>query len=193
MSRRIGRILAFQALYLWDVGGVPAEDLLSFSWLERDCADFADDARNSAGGIEPPAAPEIVGDAAALDASVADNGVKYCLIDNLLAVFEKLPSEKKEEVFAFARLLEQGTLEHINEVDVLIKTHLSARWSFRRINKVALAVIRMSVYSLLYQKELSASVVIDEAVEIVKDYGSDDSHKFTNAILDKISKDIVQS
>ena len=36
MSRRIGRILAFQALYSWDVGGVDIEDLLSFSWIERD-------------------------------------------------------------------------------------------------------------------------------------------------------------
>lgn len=86
----------------------------------------------------------------------------------------------------------RGTLEHIDEVDALIKSHLSAKWSMDRINKVALSVIRMSVYSLLYQKDTHSSVIIDEAVEIVKDYGADDSHKFTNAVLDKISKDIAK-
>ena len=48
----------------------------------------------------------------------------------------------------------------------------------------------MSVYALLYQKDVPAVIVIDEAVEIVKEYGIDDSHKFTNAILDNINKDL---
>ena len=75
-------------------------------------------------------------------------------------------------------------------IDEIIKSHLSAKWSLERINKVALAVIRMSVYALLYQKDVPAVIVIDEAVEIVKEYGIDDSHKFTNAILDNINKDL---
>ena len=45
---------------------------------------------------------------------------------------------------------------------------------------------------MLDEKDTHPSIVIDEAVEIVKDYGSDDSYKFTNAILDKISKDIAR-
>ena len=49
----------------------------------------------------------------------------------------------------------------------------------------------MSIYSLLYQKDIPPSIVIDEAVEIVKDYGEDDAHKFTNAVLDNVSKDIA--
>jgi N utilization substance protein B len=57
-----------------------------------------------------------------------------------------------------------------------------------RINKVALSVMRMSVYSLLYQKDTHASIVIDEAVGIAKEYGAEDSFKFINAVLDKINK-----
>ena len=60
------------------------------------------------------------------------------------------------------------------------------------MNKVALAVIRMSVYSLLYQKDVDPKITIDEAVEIVKDYGEDETHKFTNAILDHISKELAE-
>ena len=81
-------------------------------------------------------------------------------------------------------------MEHLDEIDEIIKAHLSAKWSIERINKVALAVLRMSIYSLLYQKDVHPSIVIDEAVEIVKEYGADDAHKFTNALLDTVAKDI---
>ena len=46
----------------------------------------------------------------------------------------------------------------------------------------------MSVYSLLFQKDIAASIVIDEAVSIAHDYGDDDSYKFVNGILDAIRK-----
>lgn len=176
MSRRIGRILAFQALYSWGVGGVPSDDLTQFSWIERDSFDDAADSSDIT--------PDLEGD-------IPSDGVRYCLQDKQLELFEKLSADKKQEIFTFATLLIHGTLEHIDEIDSLIKSHLSEKWTIERINKVALSVIRMSVYSLLYQKDTHPSVIIDEAVEIVKDYGADDSHKFTNAILDKISRDIA--
>ncbi|MFA6856443.1 MAG: transcription antitermination factor NusB [Treponema sp.] len=137
MSRRKGRVLAFQALYSHEVGGVPIGDLLTFSWADEN------------------------GNAAA-------------------------DSDKEE--YLFARFLVTGTMEHLDEIDALIKSHLAANWNFDRLNKVSLSILRMSVYSLLYQKETSASIVIDEAVNIAKDFGADDSFKFINAVLDKISK-----
>lgn len=165
MSRRIGRILAFQALYSWDVGGVDINDLLTFSWLEHDDSD-------------------------ATAGETQEEEAKFCLIDKQMNLFDNLTVEKKEEIYIFARLLVRGTVENISQIDEIIKSHLSAKWSLERINKVALAVIRMSVYALLYQKDVPAVIVIDEAVEIVKEYGIDDSHKFTNAILDNINKDL---
>lgn len=165
MSRRIGRILAFQALYSWDVGGVDINDLLTFSWLQHDDSDAA------AGETQ-------------------EEEAKFCLIDKQMSLFDNLNVEKKEELYTFARLLVRGTVENISQIDEIIKSHLSAKWSLERVNKVVLAVIRMSVYALLYQKDVPAVIVIDEAVEIVKEYGVDDSHKFTNAILDNINKDL---
>ena len=138
MSRRKGRVLAFQTLYSYEVGGIPLEDLLSFSWA-------------------------------------SENGV---------------PAEDaNKDEYVFARLLAAGTVEHLSEIDENIKKHLAANWDFDRVNKVSLSILRMSVYSLLYQKDVGASVVIDEAIQIAKEFGADDSFRFINAVLDKIGKD----
>ena len=137
MSRRKGRVLAFQTLYSYEVGGIPLEDLLAFSW-------------------------------------VSESGV---------------PAEDtNKDEYAFARLLAAGTVEHLSEIDENIKKHLAANWDFDRVNKVSLSILRMSVYSLLYQKDIAASVVIDEAIQIAKEFGADDSFRFINAVLDKVGK-----
>jgi N utilization substance protein B len=138
VSRRKGRILAFQALYSWDVGGVSEEELLSLSWANN----------------------------------------------------EKQTEAIENDNADFARLLIKGTLSNITEIDEMIKSHLSSSWTMERLNKVTLAVLRISVYSLLYQRDLHPTIIIDEAIAIVKGFGQDDSFKFLNAILDTISKDI---
>ncbi len=58
-----------------------------------------------------------------------------------------------------------------------------------RISRVALAIMRTGVYELLFQNGADNKVVIDEAVNIAKDFDTDDSYKFINAVLDKIGKD----
>jgi N utilization substance protein B len=92
-----------------------------------------------------------------------------------------------ETVAAFARHLISGTIENIDEIDALIKKHLK-NWDFSRLNRVDLAVLRMSVYSLSHQSDVPASIVIDEAVDISKEFGTDDSYRFVNGVLDGIRK-----
>jgi N utilization substance protein B len=58
-----------------------------------------------------------------------------------------------------------------------------------RLNKVTLAILRTSIYEMKYLKGSEKGIVIDEAINISKQYGSDDSYKFINAVLDKIGKD----
>ena len=82
-----------------------------------------------------------------------------------------------------------GTIEHVAEIDEVIKRHLDS-WDFKRINKVDLAILRISVYPLLYQKDLHPSIIINEAVDISKEFGSEDSYKFVNAVLDSIRKEL---
>lgn len=105
--------------------------------------------------------------------------------------FDWLDEEKRgsldEEVATFARLLIGGTLENIASVDAAITAHLQ-NWSFERLKRVDLAVLRIGAYSLLFQRDIPAQITIDEAIEIAKEYGSDDSYRFINGVLDGIWK-----
>jgi len=99
--------------------------------------------------------------------------------------------EGREETFAFARLIIAGVLEHIDEVDAAIKDHLE-HWDISRLSKVDLAILRISAYSLLFQQDVPASVTIDEGIAIAKEYGTDESYKFVNGVLDAIRRDSVK-
>jgi transcription antitermination protein NusB len=92
-----------------------------------------------------------------------------------------------EESKAFTKLLVAGTIENIQAIDAAIAAHLS-HWPFERLKKVDLAILRMGAYCLLFQKEIPAQITIDEGIEIAKEYGSDDSFKFINGVLDGIHK-----
>ena len=146
MSRRKGRIIAFQALYSWDVSKSSLDDLLTFSWLQKD--------------------------------SEIQSGTENTDI-----------SDSAKEERTFASLIISGTISHIDEIDKRIESHLSSAWSMDRISRVALAILRTSVYEIVFQNGAEPRIIIDEAVNIAKDYDSDDSYKFINAVLDKIGKD----
>ncbi|MBN1834817.1 MAG: transcription antitermination factor NusB [Spirochaetales bacterium] len=93
-----------------------------------------------------------------------------------------------EDTLGFAHLLVQGTLERLADVDLAIKRHLE-HWDFSRLNKVDQAILRISAYCLLFQQDIPASVTIDEAIDIAKEYGTDDSYRFINGVLDGIRKE----
>ena len=112
-----------------------------------------------------------------------------------LLSFLWLEEEKREalgeEVCSFSRLLISGTIENIISIDSMIKKHLE-NWDINRLNRVDLAIIRMSVYTLLYQKEIAPSIIIDEAISISKKFGTDESFRFINGVLDSVNKSINQ-
>ena len=97
-----------------------------------------------------------------------------------------LESEAAKDEKLFASLLVSGTIDRITEIDQLISENLSDNWKIERINKVALAILRIAIYELKFQPDSVAKIVIDEAVNIAKQFGADDSYKFINAILDKL-------
>lgn len=95
-----------------------------------------------------------------------------------------------EDTMAFARLLIQGAVENLDQIDKTIKGQLE-NWDFTRLNRVDLALLRMSVYCLLFQQDIPASVTIDEAVDISKTYGTADSYRFVNGVLDGVRKKLL--
>jgi transcription antitermination factor nusB len=109
-------------------------------------------------------------------------------VEDILS-YSWIPDEEKkvlsEEDLIFPSLLIRGTIEHIDEIDEKIKPKLE-HWDFSRLNALDKANIRLGVYSLLYQKDTSPTIIINEAVRIAQEYSTDDAYKFVNAILDSI-------
>jgi N utilization substance protein B len=109
-------------------------------------------------------------------------------VDELIT-FSWLEDEKHaalgEGVTGFSSLLIAGTIENIKAIDAMIIDHLQ-NWDISRLNRVDLAILRMSVYTLMYQNEIAPSIVIDEAIGISKEFGTDDSYRFVNGVLDSI-------
>jgi N utilization substance protein B len=108
-----------------------------------------------------------------------------------LAQFSWLDQESQEKIKLeskdFARLLIQGTIEKLPDVDRYIRKQLE-HWDFGRLNKVDLAILRISAYCLIFQEEIPPSVTIDEAIDIAREFGTDDSYRFINGVLDGIHK-----
>ncbi len=104
-----------------------------------------------------------------------------------LIEFGWLDKKPDEKALVFASMIVSGTLENIEDIDEQIRIHLK-KWSFERLTKVDLAIIRTSAYALIYQKDIPSSVTIDEAVEIAKKFGSPESYRFVNGVLDGIRK-----
>ena len=94
-----------------------------------------------------------------------------------------------EEMTVFSRLLVTGTTENISAVDSMIGKHLQ-NWELSRLNRVDLAVLRMSVYTLMFQTDMPPSIVIDEAIEISREFGTNDSYRFVNGVLDGVLNSI---
>ena len=78
---------------------------------------------------------------------------------------------------------------HIDEIDKLIADNLD-KWSFERLAKTDLAIMRVAVAEMLYLDYIPESVSINEAVKLCKKYSDDSSYKFVNSVLGKIGKNL---
>ena len=73
-------------------------------------------------------------------------------------------------------------INNLEDIDKSIKTHLEG-WSISRLAKVDLSALRIAVYEILYRKDIPLEVSINEAIEIVKRFSTEDSFKFINGVL----------
>lgn len=85
---------------------------------------------------------------------------------------------------AMLRELARGTLEHSNDLDLRIQ-EVSANWKLSRMSLIDRNVLRLAIYELL-NTDTPQKVVMNEAIELAKKYGSQDSGRFVNGLLDKI-------
>jgi len=99
--------------------------------------------------------------------------------------------ETSPEVKAFARELVDGTLKHRKYLDRYLRKNLE-NWKLSRLSITVRNILRLAVYELYHHPELSHSVVINEAVELCKDFVDDTSHGLTNSVLQKVFDQIDQ-
>lgn len=98
-------------------------------------------------------------------------------------VEDELPAEITE----FAAKLISGTIDNITMIDDLIVKY-AKNWKFERIASIDKSILRMSIYAIINLAEIPIPVTINEAVELAKVYGSENSAQFVNGILDAIHK-----
>ena len=96
------------------------------------------------------------------------------------------------EVQSFAESLVRGTLEHGAEIDRQVAGH-ATHWSLVRIAPVERNILRLAAYELLYRHDIPEKVAINEAIELAKLYGSEESGAFVNGILDQIRLSVQSS
>lgn len=87
----------------------------------------------------------------------------------------------------FARSLVFGTLEHIEVLDEVI-SRLSKDWQIDRMPSVDLNIMRLALFEMLHVQGIPPGASINEAVELAKKYGGEDSAKFINGILGKVAE-----
>ena len=95
------------------------------------------------------------------------------------------------DVDEFLKRLVLGVLEHCQELDRLIEQYLE-NWRLDRINWIDRNILRMALFELLYCEEIPPKVTINEAIDLGKRYGSEDSGSFINGILDRIQNEVVR-
>jgi transcription antitermination protein NusB len=90
-----------------------------------------------------------------------------------------------EQAPAYLQNLVDGVADHQEELDSLIKKY-SEHWRLDRMVAVDRNLLRLGAYELLYHPEIPAKVVLNEAVELAKRYGTELSGAFVNGVLDQI-------
>lgn len=92
---------------------------------------------------------------------------------------------------AFAQELLSGLLDKSDELDKAISAK-SPNWSISRMAKIDLAIIRLAAFELIYREDIPKNVTINEAIEIAKKFGSEESPAFVNGILDEIARTLPE-
>ena len=112
-------------------------------------------------------------------------------------LFEKLieASDEKYEITeednAYISEIITGIQSNESSINEMIKSHLKD-WSFERISKIDLAILRLAIYEIKYREDIPCKVSVNEAVELAKIFGEDSSPAFINGVLAEILKSIEE-
>ena len=110
-------------------------------------------------------------------------------LEDILAVTQELPEYEDYMLDEFAMNLIKLYYDHADEVNDMIQSKLKG-WDQKRISRVCSAILRLSTAEMMYSNEDMDSIIINEAVEICKEYAGENDYQFVNGVLGAISKEL---
>jgi N utilization substance protein B len=160
-KRRTAREMAVQMLYQSDLGGSPLAHIFNTFDLSEYIAKeaAAEKKREASTPIEP-----------------ADDRADYAR-----------RRKRLEEAFEYAKDLVRGTIDNQDKIDEMIRGQAD-NWRLERMPAVDRNILRLAVYEMLHERETPKLVVLDEAIELAKKFGSEQSGRFVNGLLDGLLK-----
>jgi transcription antitermination factor NusB len=174
-KRRTAREMAVQMLYQGDLGGsTPPQIFASFDLTEYLAQEAAREKRPAAKG--GPRGLSARSSLSSRNSDVEADRADYAR--------RKL---RVDEAFHYAQALVRGTLDHREEIDLLIRGQAD-NWRLERMPAVDRNILRLAVYEMLFETDIPKLVVVDEAIELAKKFGSEQSGRFVNGLLDGLLK-----
>jgi len=93
--------------------------------------------------------------------------------------------EQPRDYYAFGEQLLLGAIEKLEVIDERIRA-LAENWDFARIARIDLAILRLSIFEMLFRKDIPPVVSINEAIDLSKLFSNADAKRFINGILDRL-------
>ncbi len=94
--------------------------------------------------------------------------------------------QNQDVIFAYARDIVEGVIKHKDEIDAYLEAY-SQGWTLDRMPTLDRAIMRVATWEIVFNDDVPDSVAVNEAVEIAKEYSTDDSPAFINGLLNKIA------
>lgn len=96
---------------------------------------------------------------------------------------------KDEDTKQYITKTAEGIIKNKDIIEEKIAKNLKKDWTINRISKIELAILKLAIYEIKYEEEIPFKVSINEAVELAKKYGEDQSSSFINGVLGNIIKE----
>ncbi len=94
-------------------------------------------------------------------------------------------TRRRNESFLYAQRLVEGTIGNLSAIDTMIRQH-AENWRLERMPAIDRNILRLAVYEMLFETRVPKVVIVDEAIELAKKFGSENSGRFVNGLLDGV-------
>lgn len=111
----------------------------------------------------------------------------------LESFFDNTELELKKDEIEYIKSCVSGVEENITYINNYIERFLKPGWKINRIAKVDLAILRLGIYEMSIRTDIPDNVAINEAIELAKKYGGDESGSFINGILGNVLREIQKN